>query len=250
MCRHVAHKVTAITMRPVRTILLLMSLILTLPATPGRAFSDAELIDGFMRTVFGSEYGSWGWQSLTVKKFVEPVRLFVDDRSSTQRGAAVAAFARTLPALIDGLSLGIVSDPAAANFRVFVLDRADYVRVVSREVYGRADSTYAPGKCLVRIVSTRRGITRADAAIVADEGDALFRRCLVEEMLQGLGPANDDDTLSESVFNDRSPHTIFTRFDRHILNMLYHPRIRAGMSMDEARAVLPAVAAEVSARLR
>ena len=237
-------------MRPVRMISILVSLVLIATATPGRAFSDADLIDGFMRTVFGSEYGAWSWPSTMVKKFSVPVRFVVDDRSSAQRGDEVVAFARSLPGLVDGLSLTMEADPAAANFRVLVLDRADYVRVVSQEVYGRSTATDAPGKCLVRVVATRRGIIRADAAIVADEGDALFRRCLVEEVLQGLGPVNDDDTLSESVFNDRSPHTVFTRFDRHILNMLYHPLVRPGMSRDDVRAVLPRVAAEVSARLR
>ena len=64
--------------------------------------------------------------------------------------------------------------------------------------------------------------------IVADEGDFLFRRCMVEEVLQGLGPVNDDRTLSQSVFNDRSPHSTFTSFDRHLVNMLYDPRVAPG----------------------
>ena len=73
---------------------------------------------------------------------------------------------------------------------------------------------------------------------------------MVEEVLQGLGPVNDDPTLKQSVFNDRSRHATFTNFDRHILNMLYHPLIRPGMSKEEASVVLPRVAAEVRARLR
>ena len=61
------------------------------------AFSDAELIDGFRRTVFGSEYPSLGWQSDIVKKFVKPVRLYVDDRSRLGRGAEVSAFRPLAP---------------------------------------------------------------------------------------------------------------------------------------------------------
>ncbi len=236
-------------MRSMPTILLLASVLL-LPATPGRAFSDAELVDGFMRTVFGSEYPSWGRQAMIVKKYVNEVRVYVDDRSSARRGAEVVAFVRTLPALIDGVHISIVSDPAAANYRIFVLDRADYRRVVSREVYGRTASSYAPGKCLVRVVSSTAGISRSDAAIVADEGDFLFRRCMVEEFLQGLGPVNDDATLLQSVFNDSSPHSVLTDFDRHLLNMLYHPLVRPGMTKDRVRRVLPTVVAEVRARLR
>ncbi|MGH6923898.1 MAG: DUF2927 domain-containing protein [Propylenella sp.] len=230
--------------------ILFASLLAFLSATPGRAFTDGELIDGFMRTVFGSEYPTWGAQASMVKRFTGPVRVYIDDRSSARRGGEVAAFVRTLPRLIAGIRVFVVSDPSAANFRVFVLDRADYRPVVSREVYGRTTSTYAPGKCLVRVVSSSSGISRSDAAIVADEGEFLFRRCLVEELLQGLGPVNDDPALAESVFNDRSEHSSFTRFDRHILNMLYHPLVRPGMSSDQVRQVLPAVAADVRARLR
>jgi hypothetical protein len=228
---------------------LIAAFIALLPATPGRAFSDAELIDGFMRTVFGSEHPSWGLQSGIVKKYTKPVHVYVDDRSASGRGPEVAAFVRSLPRLIRGLRVRLVANPKDANYRVFVIDRADYRRIVSREVYGLTASTYAPGKCLVRLVSSSSGISRSDAVIVADEGDFLFQRCMVEEVLQGLGPANDDDTLGKSVFNDRSQHAEFTSFDRHILNMLYHPLVRAGMNRREAREVLPLVAAEINARL-
>jgi hypothetical protein len=228
---------------------LLVPLLLALPATPGRAFSDAVLIDGFNRTVFGSEYPSWGWQSFMVKKFDGEVRFAIVDRSSARRGGEVARFVRSLPGLVRGLDARLVENERAANFRVFVVDRAEYRSVVANEIYDRPTSAFAPGKCLVRVVSGRNGISRSDAVIVADEGEFLFRRCMTEEILQGLGPVNDDPTLADSVFNDGSRNAEFTRFDRHILNMLYHPAIRPGMTKVEARRILPEVAAEVRARL-
>lgn len=243
----IAQMVTTITMRLAPFIVALA--ILVLP-TPGRAFTERELIDGFDRTVFGSEYQSFGWQSRLVKKFTDPVRLFVDDRSAARRGGEVESFVRTLPNLVAGLDVSIVATSADANYRVFVIDRAAYRQVVSREIYGRPSSSFAPGRCLVRVVSTSSGITRSDAVIVADEGNFLFRRCMVEEILQGFGPVNDDATLDKSVFNDRSRHSSFTSFDRQILNMLYHPLIEPGMTRLEAARVLPKVAADVQERLR
>jgi len=222
---------------------------LALAAEPGRAFSDAELVDGFNRTVFGSEYSGGGWQSSVVKKFAEPVRFYIDDRSSANRHADVLAFVHALPGLIDGLEVVQALDPTEANFRIFVVDRADYRAVVATEIYGEPSSDFAPGKCLVRVISNRNGITGADAVIVANEGDFLFRRCLTEEVLQGLGPVNDDRSLPNSVFNDSSPHAAFTAFDRHILNILYHPRVRPGMTKLEARRILPKVVQDVRARL-
>lgn len=230
-------------------IALFAALLAVLPATPGRAFSDAQLIDGFNRTVFGSEYPTFGHQSSIVKKFVNTARVYVDDRSREQRGTEVATFIRSLPSLIKGLKLTVVSRPGEANYRVIVLDRPDYRRVVSQEVYGRPTSSFAPGRCIVRVVSNDKGIIRSDAVVVADEGDFLFHRCSVEEVLQGLGPVNDDRTLYASVFNDTSRHHTFTSFDRHILNMLYHPLIRPGMTMQQAQQVLPLVVRDVQARL-
>lgn len=229
---------------------LIFSLLLLWGTVPARAFTDSELIDGFERTVFGSEYRSFGWQSYVVKKYSGPVHVFVDDRSSDRRGGEVADFVRELPRLIAGLDIRLVSSPQEANYRIFVVDRAAYRDVVIGEIYGRPSSSFAPGRCLVRVVSTSSGISRSDAVIVADEGEFLFRRCMVEEVLQGLGPVNDDSSLSESVFNDGSKHSTFTSFDRHILNMLYSPLIEPGMTRMEVARVLPYVAAEVRARLR
>jgi hypothetical protein len=232
-----------------RIIPVLLALLVGLQSAPARSFGEAELIDGFMRTVFGSEYTSWGWQAAMVKKFDEPVRVYVEDRSRARRGPAVLGFVRSLPGLIEGLEIEEVADPGDASFRIFVIDRADYRSVVAGEIYDKPSSGFAPGKCLVRVVSTRNGISRSDAVIVADEGDFLFQRCMTEEILQGLGPVNDDPTLSESVFNDTSFQSSFTDFDRGILNMLYHPLIRPGMTKAEVRRLLPQVAADIRARL-
>ena len=228
---------------------LALALALAFQATPGHAFSEAELAEGFMRTVFGSEYTSWGWQAAMVKKFVDPVRFYVDDRSASRRGGEVARFVRSLPGSIEGLRVIDAAGPSDANFRIFVVDRAAYRAVVTSEIYGQPSSGFAPGKCLVRVVSSRNGISRSDIVIVADEGDFLFRRCMTEEILQGLGPVNDDDSLDQSVFNDGSRHADFTSFDRHILNMLYHPRVRSGMTKLEVRRILPEVIAAVRRRL-
>ena len=227
---------------------LAFALLLAAQATPGRAFTDAELMDGFSRTVFGAEFGRWNWQSRMVKKFAGPVRFYIDDRTKAGRGGEVRAFLRSLPGAIGGLQASVTGSAREANFRIFLLDRADYQRVVTREIYGRATSTFAPGKCLVRVISGPGGITRSDAAIVADEGEFLFQRCMVEEILQGLGPVNDDRSLEQSVFNDNSRHSTLTAFDRSLLNMLYHPAIRPGMTKREASRVLPGVLADIRSR--
>jgi hypothetical protein len=52
------------------------------------------------------------------------------------------------------------------------------------------------------------------------------------------------------VFNDSSRHSRFTVFDQIILNMLYDPRIKPGMSMQQTRPILPLVARDARRRVR
>ncbi|GGB52802.1 hypothetical protein GCM10011316_26060 [Roseibium aquae] len=212
------------------------------------SFTTRELLDGFHKTVFGLEYRAWSWRAYLVKKFTVPVRFYVHGLSRKDRREVVERFIAEIGTKIAGLEASLVRDPGQANFEIFVVDRSQYPEVVRRDVYKdlRAD---APGRCLVRVVSGRNGIKRSAAVIVSDEGEFLFRRCLVEEVLQGLGPMNDDDRLTHSVFNDQSRHSRFTVFDQIILNMLYDPRIEPGMSAEQVETVLPLVARDAKRRV-
>jgi hypothetical protein len=216
-----------------------------LPAA--RAASDAEVIRGFNLTVFGAEYSPLGYQADYVRKFSGPVRFYVHNLSKRNREREVRAFILSLNGAVRGLTTRMARSPNEANFHVYVVDRKDYVSVVRNRVYNSQGAS-APGKCLVRSVFSPAGIRRSDAVIVSDDGEALFNRCKTEEILQGLGPLNEDHSLAESMFNDRTRHTNFTRFDRLILNMLYDPRIKNGASKESVQAILPRVLADAKRR--
>ncbi len=214
-----------------------------------KRYGDKELFAGFEKTVFGLEYASSNGGAFYVKKYTGPVRVFVDNRATRNRRAAVTGFIAETRRAIRGLDIAVVSKAEAANFHLYVVDRADYDRVVRSEVFGDRGAS-SVGACMVRVRSDRNGIRTSSAVIVSDEGEFLFRRCLVEETLQGLGPLNDDRSLAHSVFNDGSRLSRLTRHDRFVLNMLYHPSVRPGMSKAEARAVLPQVLEDVRRHLR
>jgi hypothetical protein len=214
-------------------------LICILSLAPAHAQTkQADLIRGFNATVFGSEYAAGRSQTAYVRKFVRQVRVHVDDRATKSRSAQARSFLLGLNRDIRGISLRLVDRPRAANFKIIIVDEADYARTVQRDVYGNS-STPVRGRCIVRSFFTRTGIRRATAVIVSDRGERLFRRCLIEETLQGLGPLNEDRRLMQSVFNDASRQTSFTRFDRLIMNMLYDPLLPVGMSQQRAQRLLP-----------
>ena len=47
------------------------------------------------------------------------------------------------------------------------------------------------------------------------------------------------------MFNDNVSMGYFDVYDQYILNLLYDPRIKAGMTVQDVRAVLPEVLADV-----
>jgi hypothetical protein len=230
-----------------RRTFVVLSAAFLLASPAARAATDAEIIRGFNLTVFGAEYSPLGLQSNYVRKFNGTVRFYIENLSATDRSGEVRAFIQSLNRSIAGLSAQVVGSRSQANFIVYIVDRKDYVDVVRDKVYRRATAS-TPGKCLVRSVFSRTGINRSDAVIVADEGEALFDRCKVEEILQGLGPLNEHPSLRESMFNDRTRHTSFTQFDRLILNMLYDKRIKNGASVEEVQKLLPAVLRDAKRR--
>jgi Protein of unknown function (DUF2927) len=81
--------------------------------------------------------------------------------------------------------------------------------------------------------------------LTVDNGDFVFLDCAYEELLQSLGPINDTSTVPWTMFNDNVSMGYFDVYDQYLLNVLYDPRIKAGMTVQEVQAVLPAVLADV-----
>jgi hypothetical protein len=80
-------------------------------------------------------------------------------------------------------------------------------------------------------------IANAEVILVADAGDFVFYDCAYEELLQALGPINDDSSVRWSMFNDKVHLGFFGVYDQYILNVLYHPRIRPGMTRADVEAL-------------
>ncbi|MDQ0315228.1 DUF2927 domain-containing protein [Amorphus orientalis] len=213
-----------------------------LPAKASDALDPGSLRDAFYKVVFGLEYGSHHGDSQRVKKFTGPVRFHVINRARQDQTAAVHAFIAELPGKIDGLKAMLVRDPATANFVIYLVDRSDFAHVVSTEL--NTDAVAMGARCLVGVQTRSGRIISSTAVIVADD-PYLFKRCMVEEILQGLGPMNDNASLSLSVFNDTSRHTTFTSFDQALLRLLYHPSIRPGMTGRQVNQVLPRALADL-----
>lgn len=72
-----------------------------------------------------------------------------------------------------------------------------------------------------------------------------IRECLMEEISQALGPANDLYGLGDSIFNDDNAHTWPTKLDYLMLRVLYNLRMTTGMDRHETRSAARVILDEI-----
>ena len=211
-------------------------------ATERKAFSDAEIIDGFFKVTFGAELGVAGGVD-RIRKYDGPIRVYVDNRANPDRSEQVALVVADVRARIRDIDLKLTTRRSEANMVVSLVRDQDLARTI-RSLYGidrarRIQRSLEP-QCLSGFRKDESfRILHSDVILVADAGEFVFYDCIYEELLQALGPINDDTTLPWSMFNDDVRMGFFDVFDQYILNILYDSRIRPGMTRREVQAVLP-----------
>jgi len=137
------------------------------------------------------------------------------------------------------------------NFHVLFLgedDRAEGLARIRRIAPDLDNSTMGVFRfmprtihCLVVVFSggdSPHRYTRAIAWIRAEHPPLMRRACVHEELAQGLGLANDSPAARPSIFNDDDEFALLTRHDEILLELLYDPALRPGMTPDEARPIL------------
>ena len=220
------------------------------PESQRKSFTDAEIVDGFFKIVLGAEYHVAGRVD-GVRKYDRPVRVFVDSRAKPDRRKQVASVVADIRSKVKHLDIAVVEDRTSANFFITLVRDRDLNRTLvsfyGRERARQIQQSLEP-QCLsgFRKDETLR-ILRSDVILVVDAGDFIFNDCAYEEILQGLGPINDDDSVQWTMFNDDVQMGFFGIYDQYILNLLYHPRVKPGMKDREIRDMLPTILPEVRA---
>ena len=217
-----------------------------------KTFTDSDIIDGFLKTAFGAEYHLAGRVD-RIRKYQTPVRVFADGKRS-DRKAQLAKIVGDIARRVQHLDIAMAETSNAANVVVKLVRDRDINRTITkfygsqraREIRGSLDP-----QCLSGFRKNERfEIEHSDVIITVDKGDFLFLDCAYEELLQSLGPINDTESVPWTMFNDNVSMGFFGIYDQYILNLLYDPRVKAGMTVAEVKEVLPAVLADVRTWVR
>jgi len=209
------------------------------------AFTNAEIVDGFFKIALGAELRVVG-KSDRVRKFDAPVRVFLDNRANANRRADLAGVVADIRSHVRNLDVAMTDDRKTANVVVtLVRDRGELRRTL-RAFYGPERASEIQRRLNPQCLSgfsedPEHRIRRAEVILTAEGGEFGFLDCAYEELLQALGPINDDRSVPWTMFNDDVQMGFFDIYDQYILNILYDPRVRPGMTRQEIGALLPDV---------
>jgi len=214
-----------------------------------KVFTDAQIAAGFFRVAFGSELG-FREGSNRIRKYTKPVRVYIENNASPDRAPAIRAIVADIGARIANLDIAVTDRRHEANVIVRLVRDYDLETTI-RRLYGQRGEKIVKSlepQCLSgfsRDPSYR--IVRSDVILVADAGEFIFRDCAYEELLQALGPIQDTDKIGWTMFNDNVQMGFFGVYDQYLLNILYHPAVKPGMTPAEVRKRLPQIMPDVRA---
>jgi hypothetical protein len=217
-----------------------------------KTFTDSEITEGFFKTAFGAEYHLAGRVD-RIRKYHMPVRVFADG-NRPDRKAQLAKVVADIGRRIQHLDIAMAETSDGANILVKLVRDRDLYRTIltfygserAREIKSSLDP-----QCLSGFRKNENyEIEHSDVILTVDNGDFTFLDCAYEELLQSLGPINDTSSVPWTMFNDNVSMGFFDVYDQYILNVLYDPRIKAGMTVAEVKTVLPDVLVDVRGWVR
>jgi hypothetical protein len=211
---------------------------------------NETILRNFEIIAFGNEHTGLRYDH--VRKWVDPIRLgiqvgydypdyfeqFVRQHAEDLRrltGHPVELYyspkmakAKRLPAGFDRNKVNVilfyapVKEVPKAIAKYFKNDMAEIAKMIRTS------------QCFARYWTRKNEIRSAIVIFFAEETQERTRQCVIEELTQLLGLANDSDQVNPSIFNDRSPYIDLTKHDRLMVRLLYDKRIMPGMPRAEA----------------
>ncbi len=208
--------------------------------TTGFDWLDEDyLVRGFEEVALKAEYQKGKEQPL--RKWTKPVRIYIDSRAGMTE-IQQRLVDEHIEALSDVFDHPVSRVERRDDANMFILfELSGRLPEAIGDYYSKvpfSNTLLEQSVCIARLHATPEGeIGRVFIAIPPDKARARAKlpACVVEEITQGLGLPNDSDDLYPSIFNDKSVFDRLTPLDKLLLQVLYDPRLKPGMSAGKVR---------------
>lgn len=232
------------------------------------SFTTKNLVENFERVALFDEYSVRNGRSVerqtasSLRRWEIPIRIglnFGPSVTAEQRKIDteyVRNFAARL-ARLSGLNIKL-TDTERANYsllflnrdeqRTYILNLVEHVKYLGPQIVGEIRTSPRGIFCAAYAVSEQNTLTGYKGAIIlikAEHTDLMRNSCIQEEMTQALGLANDSPKARPSIFNDDEEFALLTRHDELLLQMLYDPRLKIGMTVQSAHPIVQQIAQDL-----
>lgn len=210
-------------------------------------FRESDLRQGFFRLAFGSDMQTFNESTPRLHKFDRPVAVFV---TSDPPGSpadkiyrwAIDDFIRQMPEL----KARVVdeSSPPDVLVRIIPPEKFKEVLVTSLgEALARPFIRLTNPRCTTRLRIRDDGvIMRADIFIPASRDLGAIIDCAYHESLHAFGLMNHANDLRWTSLNQTKRSSALSNYDKALLQLLYDPLLRAGMTTDDVERLWPRIA--------
>lgn len=196
----------------------------TLP--PADRYGPLEL-DYFREIAGRAEFGDTGDR---LQKWTSDVRIVVYGSPTEQDREALASVVGDLNKIIGPIEVVIVD--SYPDLEVHFAPQSEFAAIEPNYVAGQVGFVY--------IWRDAGGSLTSGRALISTTGTTAQERAhlIREEVTQGLGLLNDSWAYPDSIFYQGWTTAGYAPIDRLVIEMLYRPEVPAGMTVDDAVAVL------------
>ncbi len=213
------------------------------------AYANDDLAEVFTRLTLDME---WGASRPHLVRYEAPVRVRLSGEGAGGYRDFTALLLRLL-ARDSQVDIAPTDDEAAANLHVRFVNGQEWQRMLPSQacIVAHGAPTWSdfrrdPNRYVGDAMVSSPVLEQATVFIPQNHPPYRVRRCLIEEIIQALGPANDFFGVADTIFNDDSAHVWPTRLDLLMLRVLYDDTMRTGLGRDETRAAARRVLAALN----
>lgn len=184
---------------------------------------------------FGTELGG---SPRVLRKWDKPIKIYMVDTTLRDLYAELRLIVNEANTLVDPLKLSLTSNKSEANIIVYCGDAATF-----GDQYEPSSKPYLSSNQGLFWLYWNSSNYMNKASVFVDifrtQGLPCQKHLLREELTQSLGLMQDSNRYPESIFQQAwTCTTSYSDIDREVIKLLYHPKLLAGMSREEARVVL------------
>lgn len=198
------------------------------------ALTTGELLDYFAQVVLNTEYGDSGNpESVLLSRWLSPIYYKMIGNYTEQDKAVIQALAEQLNKIEGFPGIFEAADSQPPNMTLSFLTRQE---MPDRLPYGISN---VDGYLTYYWYNDNHEIHHADILYCTDMEDAARPGVLCEELIQALGMSNDSFSYPYSLFYEYFSYIRWpSALDWTLIELLYHPDLRTGMTEEDVRQVL------------